>query len=98
MNKFTNKNYLIFSLLFIVLSFFIMKTFLFGIIWGIVTAISCWPIFEYLSKKNYSFLNKKISDNAFIFSIIFSLIFIIPIFFNSIKNSRIFNFNFSFNT
>ncbi|MGE5452967.1 MAG: AI-2E family transporter [Acidobacteriota bacterium] len=42
-------NYLIFASLFIIASFLILKSFLFGMLWGGITALSVWPIFERLT-------------------------------------------------
>lgn len=73
------RNYLIFATFFIVISFFIMKSFVSGIIWGGVTAMSVWPIFEKLSLKKRFFIKVGVSNNALIFALIFFFLFFIPI-------------------
>jgi predicted PurR-regulated permease PerM len=85
-----NKNYLIFSLIFIVLSFFIMETFMSGIIWGAVTALSVWPIFDTICKKDFKFLKHTVGENAFLFALIFSLIFIIPFIYSIFELSNVY--------
>ena len=80
-NKFVNRNYLVFSLVFVVFSFFIMKSFLFGILWGVIIAISLWPTCDNLSQKKLPFIKPDTQKNAFIFTFLFSVIFLLPIFY-----------------
>jgi hypothetical protein len=54
-SKIENRNYLIFSIVFILISFFIMQDFIFGIIGGALTALSVWPIFEFICAKKFKF-------------------------------------------
>ena len=70
-SKNINRNYFIFVLIFIIMSFFIIQSFMFGILWGAVTAVSVWPIFEKISKGT--------KRNALLFAIIFCLLFLVPI-------------------
>lgn len=78
-SQFVNRNYFIFASLFVVFSFFIMKSFLFGMLWGVVLAISLWPICEYVSQKAVEnkciFVKPQAQDNAFLFTILFSIFF-----------------------
>lgn len=68
-SKNSHRNYFIFCSLFLVLSFFVLKSFVYGILWGAVIALSVWPLFQKLGNKNY----------ALVFAIFFSLLFIIPL-------------------
>lgn len=76
-SKISSRNYLIFAMFFIILSFFIVQSFMFGILWGAVTALSVWPIFEKISSKNILF--RKSGANAFLFAILFCLVFLVPL-------------------
>jgi predicted PurR-regulated permease PerM len=73
------RNYFIFALLFIIMSFFIVQSFIFGILWGAVTALSVWPIFEKISSKNILFVGKRTNNRALSFAILFCLLFLIPL-------------------
>jgi predicted PurR-regulated permease PerM len=76
--KSSNRNYFVFALLFIIMSFFIVQSFMFGILWGAVTALSVWPIFEKISNKNILFISKGTKNHALVFSIAFCLLFLLP--------------------
>ncbi|MDD4975005.1 MAG: AI-2E family transporter [Bacteriovorax sp.] len=76
--KSSNRNYFIFALIFIIMSFFIVQSFMFGILWGAVTALSVWPIFEKISNKNILLIGKGTKNHALIFAIIFCLLFLVP--------------------
>lgn len=93
--KFLNRNYFLFSIVFIVFSFFILQSFLFGMLWGVVIAISVWPICEYISvrccrHKNWSFLKVGTQQNAFLFTILFSILFLVPIWYAFTQFSSIY--------
>lgn len=77
MNKNINKSYLYFSLFFIALSFFILKSFLSGIIWGAIIALSIFPLFEYFNDKKFKYLNSE-NKNATFFTLFLTLLFTIP--------------------
>lgn len=77
MNSQYNKNYLYFSLFFIILSFFIIKSFLSGIIWGAIVALSIWPLFEYFKRKNIKYLNGS-TVSSLLFTLALTLILVIP--------------------
>jgi predicted PurR-regulated permease PerM len=51
---------------------------MFGILWGAVTALSVWPIFEKISQKNLKFLGSGNKNHALFFTMIFSLLFLAP--------------------
>lgn len=72
-----NKTSLYFSLFFISLSFFILKSFLSGIIWGAILAVSIWPLFEYINNKNFRFI-KTATQSSLIFTLLLLLIFVVP--------------------
>lgn len=75
-NKLINRNYLFFALIFIVMSFFIMKSFMFGILWGIVIAVSVWPLFE--KTQSPSLINTHLSKPV-IFTLVFCFFFVGPL-------------------
>lgn len=75
-NKTEGKNYLLFSLLFIGASFLILQPFLFGMLWGGVTALAAWPSFSKLSQSG-----KRRGLLAFAFALAFALLFITPLVF-----------------
>lgn len=77
MNSQYNKTYLYFSLFFIILSFFILKSFLSGIIWGAIIALSIWPLFEYFSERKFKYSNSP-TKTAAIFTLTLSLLFVVP--------------------
>ena len=74
----SNRNYFIFALFFIILSFFIVQSFMFGILWGAVTALSVWPIFEKISKRNIFFISAGSKNHALVFAIVFCILFLVP--------------------
>lgn len=77
MNSQYNKTYLYFSLFFIILSFFILKSFLAGILWGAILALSIWPLFEYFNQKQFKYSNT-INKASTIFTLGLTLIFVVP--------------------
>lgn len=78
-NKSSKWFYTIFSLFFIVLSFFIIQSFMFGILWGAVTALSVWPIYEKLIEKDLVFIKISRDFHALLFAILFCILFITPL-------------------
>ena len=78
-NASSNRNYFIFAIFFIVISFFIIQSFMFGILWGAVTALSVWPIFERLSNKKILFIKAGTKNRALIFAVLFCLFFLVPL-------------------
>lgn len=72
-----NKNYLYFSLFFIILSFFILKSFLSGIIWGAIIALSIWPLFEYISEKKIKYCSSP-TQYSLLFTLTLMLLFVVP--------------------
>lgn len=78
-NNYSKKNYLILSFIFIVASFLLLKSFFFGIIWGIVVAVAIWPVGEFISSKNYKFFNKGTENHALIYTLLFMVFFLAPI-------------------
>lgn len=77
MNPKYNKTYLYFSLFFIVLSFFIIKSFLSGIIWGAIIALSIWPLFEYFHGKGFKCF-KTPGQSSFIFTLALTILLVVP--------------------
>lgn len=77
MNPKYNKTYLYFSLFFIILSFFIIQSFLSGIIWGAIIALSIWPLFEYFHMRQIKYF-KKTFQAAFIFTFLLALLLVVP--------------------
>lgn len=78
-NNTEQRNYLIFAACFILVSFLIMKSFLSGILWGGVIAMSVWPLFEKISSSKHRFLKIGVRDNALIFTLAFFFLFFTPI-------------------
>lgn len=74
-----HRNYLIFAAFFIIVSFLIMKSFLSGMLWGAVTALSVWPFLEKLAHKRPLFIKSGVANNALAFTIIFMFLFFLPI-------------------
>lgn len=93
MEKYTkNKiNYILFSTMFIVLSFFILQDFVFGMISGAMLALSIWPLFEWICAKDSKFFKGKVSDSALLLSFISTLIIIIPLSYGIYEIYHIYN-------
>lgn len=77
MNSKYNKIYLYFSLFFIILSFFIIKSFLSGIIWAAIIALSIWPLFEHFHKKENKYF-KTTSQSSLVFTFSLSVLLAVP--------------------
>src|SRR5450830_800311 len=75
----TNKNaYLLFSTFFIVVAVVILKTFLFGLLWGAVMAVSVWPLYESVTS-NSGLLGKMHKGlSATLIAGLFALVFLGP--------------------
>jgi predicted PurR-regulated permease PerM len=78
-HKTGSRNYLIFASIFILLSFLIMKSFMFGIIWGGIIALSVWPVLETIAARKRKFIKAGTENNAAFFALIFTIIFLVPI-------------------
>ena len=92
MHQYSNKNFLFFSIFLICLSFLMLQGFFFGILWGIVVAIAIFPITELIQQKNIKFLNYSIQKNAFIYTVIFTIIFIFPIIYGILQIPALYDF------
>lgn len=77
MNPKYNKTYLYFSLFFIILSFFIIKSFLSGIIWGGIIALSIWPLFDYCHTQNVGYC-KTPTQLSFLFTLALTVLLVVP--------------------
>jgi len=75
----TNRNaYLLFSTFFIVVAVVILKTFLFGLLWGAVMAVSVWPLYENVTS-NSGLLGKMHKGlSATLIAGLFALVFLGP--------------------
>ena len=78
-NKSGSRNYFIFASIFIIMSFFIVHSFLSGILWGGLIALSVWPIFEKFAFKKRYFIRQGVENNAVLFTLIFSIFFLLPV-------------------
>lgn len=90
-NKVGVRNYFILVAILIATSFFIVKSFMAGILWGIVLAVSLWPVFEKISDYNIPLIKKGAQNNALLFSLLFSIIFLTPIFYSIFQLTEIFS-------
>ena len=84
-HKISNRNYLIFALVFIILSFFIIHSFVYGILWGAVMALSVWPIYEKVSGRSFFLFRSGSSQHALLFTSIFCLIFLLPLIYGAFE-------------
>ncbi len=85
----SNMMYTVFALLFTLLSLLIFKSFLSGMIWSSIMTLSIWPLIVKLQEINCKidqkygqripFVSHNISDNALIYSLLFALLFILPV-------------------
>lgn len=67
--------YLTFAVAFILLTAWMLKSFIPGIVWGAVFAISLWPLFERVSRR----LDQQVSNPALLFSLLFLIVFLLPL-------------------
>ncbi len=70
-----SNRYLAFALSLIVLSAWMLKAFVPGIVWGAVFAISLWPLFERVTLG----FGSGVKNPALIFSILFLIVFVLPL-------------------
>lgn len=70
----TNR-YLVFAAVFLLLTLWMLKAFVPGIIWGAVFAISLWPLFQPMSHH----LGRRVSNSAMVFSLMFLIVFVLPL-------------------
>lgn len=80
-------NYLIFASVFIVVSFLILKTFMFGMLWGAITALSVWPVFERMTARQQA-AGVSMNRYALMCLAVMALLFVIPLVYGAyeIKN------------
>jgi predicted PurR-regulated permease PerM len=82
-NKLANKNYFLFAAFFAVLSFFLLQSFLYGILWGVLIAVSVWPTYqkflEYAESHKKQVIKSSANYHAIAFTILFCIVFIVPI-------------------
>lgn len=90
-NKVGVRNYFILVAILTATSFFIIKSFVIGILWGIILATSLWPVFEKISSKKIFLVNEKTENNALLFSILFSIVFLTPIAYAIIQLGEIYS-------
>ncbi|MBK7050937.1 MAG: AI-2E family transporter [Rhodoferax sp.] len=67
--------YLAFAATFMLLTAWMLKAFLPGIIWGAVFAISLWPLFEWVTQR----YGARVKNPALLFSFVFLIVFVLPL-------------------
>lgn len=67
--------YLTFAASFILLTAWMLKSFIPGIVWGAVFAISLWPLYERVSGR----LKTQTGNPALLFSLVFLVVFLLPL-------------------
>lgn len=67
--------YLTFAAAFMLLTAWMLKVFLPGIVWGAVFAISLWPLFEWATHR----FDSRVQNPALLFSVLFMVIFVLPL-------------------
>ena len=67
--------YLTFAASFILLTAWMLKSFIPGIVWGAVFAISLWPLYERVNAR----LASQVSNPALLFSLLFLIVFLLPL-------------------
>lgn len=70
-----NNRYLVFSAAFVLLTAWMLRAFVPGIVWGAVFAISLWPLFVRVSRK----LGSTVNNPALLFSLLFLIVFVLPL-------------------
>lgn len=70
-----SSRYLAFAFLFLLLTVWMLKAFVPGIVWGAVFAISLWPLFQRTSSK----LGSSVRNAALVFSLLFLIVFVLPL-------------------
>lgn len=84
------RNYYILVAIFIATSIFITKAFLIGIVWGVIMAVSLWPIFDKFSQQEvrigkYCLIHKEAQNNALLLTFLFSICFLTPTFYGILQ-------------
>lgn len=67
--------YLTFAAAFMLLTAWMLKVFLPGIVWGAVFAISLWPLFEWATHR----FDSRVQNPALLFSVLFAVVFVLPL-------------------
>lgn len=70
----TNR-YMAFAAVFLLLTVWMLKAFVPGIVWGAVFAISLWPLFQRVSRH----LGPRVRNPALVFSLLFLIVFVLPL-------------------
>lgn len=70
-----SNRYLAFAATFMLLTAWMLKAFLPGIVWGAVFAISLWPLFERVTHR----LGSRVKNPALLFSLLFLIVFVLPL-------------------
>ena len=74
------RNYLIFVAIFFTLFVMLMQNFLFGMLTGVVVAVSLWPYILLIQKKS-KFIKTDPGEHALLISLLFCIIFLFPLIF-----------------
>jgi predicted PurR-regulated permease PerM len=70
-----SNRYMAFAAAFLLLTLWMLKAFVPGIIWGAVFAISLWPLYQRTSHH----LGPRVSNPALVFSLLFLIVFVLPL-------------------
>ncbi len=70
-----SSRYLAFSVAFVLLTAWMLRAFVPGIVWGAVFAISLWPLFVRVTRK----LGSAVKNPALLFSLLFLVVFVLPL-------------------
>lgn len=70
-----NNRYLAFAVAFLLLTAWMLRAFVPGIVWGAVFAISLWPLFEQLNRR----FAGRLRNPALLFSAMFLIVFLLPL-------------------
>lgn len=70
-----SNRYLAFAATFMLLTAWMLKAFVPGIVWGAVFAISLWPLFERVTQR----FGTRVRNPALLFSLLFLVVFILPL-------------------
>jgi predicted PurR-regulated permease PerM len=70
-----SNRYMAFAAVFLLLTVWMLKAFVPGIVWGAVFAISLWPLFQRVSRH----LGSSVRNSALVFSLLFLIVFVLPL-------------------
>ena len=70
-----NNRYLAFAVAFLLLTAWMLRAFVPGIVWGAVFAISLWPLFDQLNRR----FARRLRNPALLFSAMFLIVFLLPL-------------------